>query len=97
MRRLKRIWYLLNLPCEHATEIMSYELDGKPPWDERWAMRAHLIACRMCRRYRRHLRVVRAAMDRLAERMLAAPPTATADLKLSDAARRRILEELRQR
>jgi len=65
MSRLKDVWHLLNLPCEGMTRLASESLDRDLDWLERVALRSHLLYCAACRRYLRHLKVVRSALERL--------------------------------
>ena len=48
--------FILTLRCEAASELASRELDEALPRVERAALWCHLLACRSCRRFRKHLR-----------------------------------------
>ncbi len=47
------------LNCEQATRLASEGLDRPLTRKERWALKLHLLLCRGCRRYRRHLEILR--------------------------------------
>jgi len=46
------------LSCQEVTARASELLDGELGWRERVAMRTHLLLCRHCRRFHRHLRAL---------------------------------------
>jgi len=69
MNRLKNIWHFLNLPCEGMSRLVSESLDRDLDQLERVALRSHLLYCAACRRYRRQLKLLRSAMERLATRL----------------------------
>jgi hypothetical protein len=62
MRRLSRIWYLLNLPCSKISELNSLSLDRELPFAEWLAVRSHLLYCKACRRFRGQLLSLRSAL-----------------------------------
>jgi predicted anti-sigma-YlaC factor YlaD len=55
---MSAVWKILTLPCEEASRLMSDGLDRELSSVERIALRAHLISCRSCKRFRRQLRVI---------------------------------------
>lgn len=55
---MNAVWKILTLPCEEASRLMSDGLDRELSTVERIALRAHLVSCRSCKRFRRHLRVI---------------------------------------
>ncbi len=69
MNRLKNFWHLLNLPCEGMSRLASESLDRDLDRLERVALRSHVLYCAACRRYRRQLKLVRSALERLATRL----------------------------
>jgi anti-sigma factor RsiW len=81
------------MTCKEAAELMSRSLDAQLPWHKRLLLRVHLAACRNCARAAQHLRVLRAAAQRLG----AAGIDADSPLKLSPEARRNIARTLRGR
>lgn len=66
MRALKRVWYILTLPCSEATRLASAALEGPLQWHERAALRAHRIICGPCRHFKRQLAFL-ASTGRLAD------------------------------
>jgi hypothetical protein len=64
LRRLLHAWRMLNLPCDRISELVSRSLDERLGRVERLAYQSHLVYCSACRRYRRHLLVIREAMGR---------------------------------
>jgi predicted anti-sigma-YlaC factor YlaD len=67
MKAMLEFLRLLTLPCEGITGLLSRDLDGQTSRAHRVAFRIHLLYCTACRRYRRHLRILRAALRRLGE------------------------------
>jgi Putative zinc-finger len=67
------------LSCRHITRLLSEALDRRLSWLERLAVGIHLWGCRPCRRFRRAIRWVHAALQ-------AAP----SDARLSPPARARL-------
>jgi hypothetical protein len=54
---------ILNLRCEDASSLTSKELDEPLRLAESLALRGHVLICRSCRRLRRQLRFLRAAIN----------------------------------
>ena len=88
MKKLLRIWRLLNLPCDEIVRLVSLSLDQELPRAERLAVKTHLVYCKACRRYRRQINALRQAVRRYVEQ----PPIhpATPGMSLSSEARDRI-------
>jgi hypothetical protein len=55
----------LNLPCRELSQLISLSFDRELPFAERLAVKSHLLYCKACRRFRRHLQRLRAAMAQL--------------------------------
>jgi hypothetical protein len=55
---MNNVWRILTLPCQEAARLMSDERDAALSRLDRMALRAHLLSCRSCKRFRRHLRVI---------------------------------------
>jgi hypothetical protein len=55
---------ILTLHCEEASVLASRELDEPLGLAERLAVRGHTLVCRSCRRFRRQLQFLRAALNR---------------------------------
>jgi hypothetical protein len=83
------------ITCKQAAELISQSLETPLGWRRRWALLLHLGVCDMCRRFRRHLRLVQRA-GRLAGRP-DPPPGVAPDASLPEAARERLKRALRQR
>jgi hypothetical protein len=66
------------LSCRHITRLLSDTLDRRLSWLERLAVGLHLCGCRPCRRFRRAIRWLHAAL-----------PAAPSDARLSARARAR--------
>lgn len=62
----------------------------------RMAVTAHLLMCRFCSRYRKQLRFMENAVDRLVESEKEGNPLETTDTYLSPEARERIEQSLRR-
>jgi hypothetical protein len=89
---------LLNAPCRDIAALVSAGMDADLPWSQRWPVRIHILYCRACRAYRRHLHLLRAILRVAAERLGAQPLPSSADiLTLSPEARRRIKLALQAR
>ena len=67
MARLKRIIYLLNMPCNDVAELISRSLDEELPRSERMAVRLHMMYCSMCRRFRKHVLRLRETMKQISQ------------------------------
>lgn len=67
LRRLWHAWRMLNLPCDRISELVSRSLDERLGRVERLAYQSHMVYCSACRRYRRHLLVIREAMGHASE------------------------------
>ncbi len=66
---MNAVWKILTLPCEEAARIMSDGMDRALTRVERIALRAHLISCRSCKRFRKQLTVIDAAAKATSEEM----------------------------
>lgn len=64
MSQISRVWRVLTLRCEAATELSSRELDEAIPLLDRLALRCHVAVCRSCRRFRAQIRLIRIALRR---------------------------------
>ena len=84
----RRLWHLLNLPCEEVSELSSQALDRPLARSERLAVRLHTLYCSACRRFRRQLAFLRRVLRRLADADPAGP-------SLPPEARDRIVRQMR--
>lgn len=75
--------------CRETTELASRAMDERLAFGDRLAMRLHLAICKNCARFARQLRDMR--------RLFRAEAVDAASPGLSDAARRRIENELQKK
>jgi hypothetical protein len=66
---MNTVWKILTLPCEEASRLISDGLDRELTMVERFALRAHLISCGRCKRFRRHLTTIELAAKEASEPM----------------------------
>jgi hypothetical protein len=55
------------LSCKEVSLLLSKACDQELPWRERLAVRLHLLYCRGCAQFSRHLQFLRTAGRRLAQ------------------------------
>jgi hypothetical protein len=67
MRMAKDILRVLNMPCREHTTLFSRQLDAPLSRGEAVGLRIHIVYCRGCRRFRAHLRHLRALGRTLAD------------------------------
>jgi len=79
--------------CRRATELLSAAMDRPLTRKERMFLRLHLPICTSCRRFRRQLGEIRDFIQRLPANAL---PGSFITERLSDAARERLTEAVRQ-
>jgi hypothetical protein len=77
------------ISCKRAAELISLSQEAPLPWRQRLALALHLAVCAMCRRFRRHLRLL--------ERAGRAAPGPPDEVTLPPEARDRIKCALRDR
>ena len=73
------------LSCKQVSLLLSRACDERLPWRIRLAVRLHLLYCRGCRRFEKHLQFLHASARRFADQLDAASQQV-----LPEAARRRI-------
>jgi len=78
------------LSCKEISQLVSDGLDCELPWYQRLQVRVHLLMCRLCSGFRRHLLLLRQAARRLPLEDTAEPGTG-----LSSEARERIKRAMR--
>jgi hypothetical protein len=93
MSALREFLWILAMPCTQATRVISESLDRRLPWRLRTAIRVHQWTCKGCRRFRRHIEALRAALARKLREPGALP--LADEPSLSNAARERIRQRLR--
>lgn len=81
-----------RLTCKETSYLVSQSLDRRLPWGDRTAVRFHLFVCEACKRFKRQIQFLRAAVRRGAEQIEDA-----STIKLSAPARQRIKRALRSR
>lgn len=83
-------WFtLLNMNCAQASQLLGEDGDRRLLRRERLFLRMHLLGCRWCRRYGRQMQLLRTL---IAEHT--AESFDTHEVRLSEAARRRIAERI---
>jgi len=75
------------MSCKQVSMQISRSLDTPLPLSRQMGIRVHLMMCKFCRRYNRHLRLIHALLNREREKMLAKE-------QLSSEARERILKAI---
>lgn len=60
---MKRGW--IRIPCSHAHELLSAQMDQPLPRARAWRLWLHLVFCDACSRVERQLATMRSAMRRL--------------------------------
>ena len=89
MHFLKAIHLILTLHCDESERLISQALDEQLAWPQRTAVRMHFISCKYCRRFRKHVELIREASRR------AAAAINITNLKISPEARQRIMDAIR--
>ena len=88
---MKRFFHLLFMPCDRITGLVSESLDRDLSRSERFAAQTHLLYCVACRRFRRQIRQISAALAKTEGAIATLPEDG-----LSSAARARIVNALNQ-
>jgi hypothetical protein len=78
-------------PCHDITRLLSQSMDRKIPLHKRLAIRLHFQICVWCKRYGQQLAVIREASRSIPEHS-----ERVVDSSLSESARQRIKEALRE-
>jgi len=91
---LSSIRLILTLDCEQSSRMLSDSFDRDLTSSERWAVRLHYIGCWSCRRLRKQIAFLREAVRKADELPIVELAMSSTEPGLSDAARKRILEEL---
>jgi predicted anti-sigma-YlaC factor YlaD len=53
------------ISCKVASQLMSKAMDEKLSWRETIALKAHLAVCDLCRKFQKHLVVLRAGVKQI--------------------------------
>jgi hypothetical protein len=92
-RKAARRWLLRTLqPCQVMVPVMSESLERRLGLFERTKLRLHLLVCAWCARYLKQVKLLRQAVG---QREFTTADDNANPLKLSDEARQRISESLR--
>lgn len=57
----------MMLSCKSASRLVSQSLDRPLNWQERLALRFHLVICRHCRRFGKQLQQLRLAINAMVQ------------------------------
>ncbi len=82
------------MSCRKATELISVSMDRPLTRGEKVKLRFHLVICTACRRYRRHVGLLRELLCRSS--LWLDPASLTAEQRLTPEARSRIRQALQQ-
>ncbi len=88
MSLIRSMQLILGLKCRDASRFIAESADRGLTWDERWALRVHLVTCDPCRRFKKQLRILSQIISRFGERLISGE--LLIDEELSDSARQRL-------
>jgi hypothetical protein len=66
-KTLKNVILILTLRCDQASRLISHSQETPLNRAEQLALTFHLLICRICRKYKRQLQLMRDVLARLAE------------------------------
>jgi hypothetical protein len=69
-KTLKNIVFILTLRCDQASRLISFSQEASLNRAERLALSFHLLICRVCRKYKKQLKLMRDILGRLTESRL---------------------------
>ncbi|MFH1718571.1 MAG: hypothetical protein ABIF19_14550 [Planctomycetota bacterium] len=96
-KTLKNIVLILTMRCDQASRLISHSQEAPLGGAERWALCLHLLICRMCRKYRRQLKLMRDILGRLTEsRLYDTVASSLLDEEQARALRGRISKKIRE-
>ena len=81
--------HLLNLNCREASRLIAERMERPLGRGERVALTIHLVLCKWCRRYRLQLRLIQRWVAEFCS-----SEAGLGDTRLSDDARRRLVQEI---
>ena len=94
---LKNVFRILTLTCDQAARLMSGAQDRPLKKSERWALSFHLLICRLCRKYNRQLKLLRALLSRMPDSAThEAAASSPLDPQQSRALRDRLSKKIRE-
>ena len=93
---LKNIVFIVTLRCDQSSRLISHSQEAPLNRVERLALFFHVLGCRMCRKYRKQLKLMRDVLARLADPQLyTTMASSLLDESQSLALRKRISKKLR--
>ena len=69
-KTLKNIVFILTLRCDQASRLISFSQEAPLNKAERLALSFHLLICKMCRKYKKQLKLMRDIFSKLRESQL---------------------------
>jgi hypothetical protein len=69
-KTLKNIVFILTLRCDQASRLISFSQEAPLNKAERLALSFHLLICRVCRKYKKQLKLMRDILAKLTESRL---------------------------
>lgn len=87
---MKRVLKLLTMKCDEVADLVSSGLDRDLSAFERFQVRLHLLYCSACRRYRKHLLLIRQVLSSVGDQLA----ESQSDVALGAEARLRITKAL---
>ena len=69
-KTLKNIVFILTLRCDQASRLISFSQEAPLNKAERLALSFHLLICRVCRKYKKQLKLMRDILAKLKESRL---------------------------
>lgn len=78
------------LNCKQASELVSQSLDQQLSWSNKWQLKLHLLMCRYCKRFYTQMLAMRQSFKAMHEQV-----ESDSDIKLSTAAKEKILNKLK--
>ena len=64
-KTLKNIVLILTMRCDEASRLISHSQETPLGGAEKCALSFHLLICRMCRKYKKQLKLMRELLSRL--------------------------------
>ena len=96
-KTLKYVVFILTLRCDQASRLISQVQDAPLNKAERLALRLHLVSCRVCRTYKRQLKLMRETLDELTDpKIYATMASSLLDEAQSQALRKRLSKKLQE-
>ncbi len=88
---------ILTMRCDQASSLISKSQEAPLNRAEAWALRLHLLGCRMCRKYRTQLALMRNMLGRLTDpHTYQAVASSLLDEDQARILKRRLLQKIRK-